>query len=187
MNSSQPSPLSRRIKFGVVAILLLALFIMAGSLLSRALSSSFDKTQTTLVHELEQSLTRAIQQEQQNTFPEEELNQALDASLALYQHLGEESEAHPQSEEHYFQLLDTVEEIIADIEPYLGDPDAPRFPLEDIQETVSTLNQQSPSTSVKLNAIEIGTPLLLSLITLYLLKFPLSTKRYPKKWLGDHA
>ncbi len=158
--------------------------------------TSFDEKQNVSVDELRSSL--AVMQsevEQWDTAGvitaekaeklDKELHAALEDAEQLGEHLQQRVSNAPQRAEHTQTLLSQLSELRGAIEPLreLSEGRAYQKPmlLESLAAAMTNsvvLKQQAPETLLRLRVIEIGLPLLLSIVSIWLtLRYPLTEER----------
>ncbi len=158
--------------------------------------TSFDETQNVIVNSL-RSTAAMIQSDAESWSAQDVDHQTrlaavrgqvdeLAADIAkLDAHLAVRAERYPDQAEHIRHLTDqlhAVTEIVETIEAEGGqmvsDPSALVDAVHEIQRHTSELSEQTPATLFRLRAIEIGLPLLLSIVSILLtLRYPLTEAR----------
>ncbi len=146
------------------------------------LFTQFDQKQTTGIDDLGGRIKVAIQ-----AIDNTDGNEALAIKDAnrfagdLTTHFTAASEKTPSSKEHYLKLAAETAEIqtrLAEFEDSAKDKKQVATGLKELQQKLPSLSTQAPETLFRLRATEIGLPILLCLLTLWLLKFyPLTEAR----------
>lgn len=146
------------------------------------LFTQFDQKQTTGIDDLGGRIKVAIQ-----AIDNTDGNEALAIKEAnrfagdLTTHFTAASEKTPSNKEHYLKLAAETAEIqtrLAEFEDSAKDKKQVATGLKELQQKLPSLSTQAPETLFRLRATEIGLPILLCLLTLWLLKFyPLTEAR----------
>ncbi len=108
------------------------------------------------------------------------IEKARMSSFELLSHLEEESLGNKNSEEHYETLIQNISGVnnsLIEINSTLS-LDSLDKELNSIEEEIVPLTKQSPYTLFMMRAVEIGLPLLLSIISIFFtLRYSLSEER----------
>jgi GPH family glycoside/pentoside/hexuronide:cation symporter len=146
------------------------------------LFTQFDQKQTTGIDDLGGRIKVAIQ-----AIDNTDGNEALAIKDAnrfagdLTTHFTAASEKTPSSKEHYLKLAAQTAEIqtrLAEFEDSAKDKEQVAAGLKELQQKLPSLSTQAPETLFRLRATEIGLPVFLCILTLWLLKFyPLTEAR----------
>lgn len=154
--------------------------------------SQFDETQTKEVDALSGNIKVAQEEFEKGEIEKaiEEIEKAQTTSSELIAHFSEQRDKLPNSSEHYQDLnertvsvADQLDQVMVE-QPIDGKS---QESLESIKKEIQGLTQQTPTSLLRLRIFEIGLPLVLCMIALFLLKFyPLTDKRaYEVKALLD--
>ena len=116
---------------------------------------------------------------------DEQLIKAADSTKELQTHLDERIAEHPDTADHSRELVQRLATFNASVtalqesrDTIVLDPNALIAQVESVVEQVYPLKQQAPKTLLLLRIVEIGTPLLLSLVSIWLtLGYPLTEER----------
>ncbi len=151
--------------------------------------TTFDESQNVAVDAINGNVA-AIKADYEAGGGEKKIAERLDKSTAmvdkLRQHLEERLASYPSQAEHIALLIDRVNAVRAEVATLRAKhvdktpdmTDDVTNEVEAILDKVALLKQQSPHTLFRLRFIEIGTPLLLSIVSIYLtLSYPLTEAR----------
>ena len=146
------------------------------------LFTQFDEKQTTGVDDLTGKVNIAIQSLEKPKEPgAESLKEACRSAAELTAHFTAQTAKIPASGEHYRRLAaDTaaLRERLAELTEPAKAKSEITAGLKELQGKLTALKAQPPVTLLRLRATEIGLPMLLCLLTLWLLKFyPLTEER----------
>jgi GPH family glycoside/pentoside/hexuronide:cation symporter len=114
-----------------------------------------------------------------------ELARVLDNAREFEAHLAERDQTHPFGEAHRQHLASQLRALRAAITAFQDAAADPATPVEELQSAAddlllqtTTLKRQTPQTLFRLRAVEIGLPLLLSVVSIFLtLRYPLTEAR----------
>jgi len=138
------------------------------------LFSQFDEQQTVRIDELAGNV-RVAMVEEVTTTAAASLLEAEENANALVSHFASQAEACPVSESHYRQLEGQMQDIATSLESI--DPENQEA-QESLLPRIQDAAQQAPLTLLRLRQIEIGLPIVLCMLTLWLLRlYPLSEER----------
>ena len=146
------------------------------------LFTQFDQKQTTGIDDLGGRVKVAIQAVESSSGSEfAAIGEAYRYSGDLETHFSAEAKNKPASKEHYTRLAEETKIVSHRLEE-LKNPKTEKSTLttglKDIQQKLISLSAQPPVTLLRLRATEIGLPLLLCILSLWLLKFyPLTEER----------
>jgi GPH family glycoside/pentoside/hexuronide:cation symporter len=148
------------------------------------LFTQFDQKQTTGVDDLGGRINIAIRAaEKQGVVSADQIGEASRAAVSLSKHFSDEAAQGTPSAAHYTKLAaETVSMRVRLDELKAKDPvrdgSAIKTGLTELQGKLPELSAQPPLTLLRLRATEIGLPMLLCLLSLWLLKFyPLTEER----------
>ncbi|HEX4414964.1 MAG TPA: MFS transporter [Lacipirellulaceae bacterium] len=150
--------------------------------------TTFDAQQNVAVDALNGNVA-AIKADFKAGVDQKKLAERLDKSTEmvdkLRQHLEERLASYPSQAEHIAFLIDRANAVRAEVATLRAKhadktpgPEEVTSEIEPLLEKVALLKQQSPHTLFRLRFVEIGTPLLLSVLSIYLtLRYPLTEAR----------
>ena len=145
--------------------------------------SQFDEEQTKNVDDLSGAV-KVAQEEVEKGDSEKaivSLEEAQEEASGLKTHFSTKARDLPQSAEHYNQLVDKIDSVACKVELVLTEQPVEKDAsetLQSIRTELDELTQQTPTALLRLRIFEIGLPLVLCFVSLWLLKFyPLTDKR----------
>ncbi|NWK54183.1 MFS transporter [Verrucomicrobiaceae bacterium N1E253] len=145
--------------------------------------SQFDEKQTKGVDELEGAVKKAQEQfEKENRESASgQLEQAKKISSELIAHFSEKGDAFPHSRDHYDLLIEQTQSVNHQLDHMLGsqteDP-VSAASFVGLTDQIEPITQQTPTALLRLRIFEIGLPLVLCVVSFWLLRFyPLTDKR----------
>jgi Na+/melibiose symporter-like transporter len=146
------------------------------------LFTQFDQKQSTGIDDLGGRMRVAIQAIESSSGNEfEALGEARRFAGDLATHFSAEAGQNPASKDHYSRLAAETDALRVRLDELMSpshDRSEVAARLKGLQETIPVLSAQPALTLFRLRAVEIGLPLLLCLLTLWLLKFyPLTEER----------
>ena len=146
------------------------------------LFTQFDQKQTTGVDDLAGRMNVAIQTiESTGGTGADAIGEATRAADALSAHFSSEAGKNPASADHYRRLAEESAAMrgrLGELQNPAKEKSEVAAGLKDMQGKLPSLSAQPPVTLFRLRATEIGLPMLLCLVTLWLLKFyPLTEER----------
>jgi GPH family glycoside/pentoside/hexuronide:cation symporter len=138
------------------------------------LLSQFDEQQTVRIDALAGKV-RVAMVEEDTASTAASLSEAEETANALVSYFAAQADARPASESHYRELEGQMQDIAASLESIEPDQQEAQ---ESLLLRIQDAAQQSPATLLRLRQIEIGLPIVLCILTLWLLRlYPLSEER----------